>query len=301
MGFPLPRAGEVTEATSGPISTSGQMDILFETDIGRWTAETIAGSYGSQLVIDDDGAWSYVADSENPAIDALDDGETLTEVFTVTWDGGTTTVTITINGVTDPPCFVTGTEVDTPFGPRRVEDLRIGDLVLTRDGGPQPVRWIGSTNVHAAQNDPDMQPVRITAGALGEGLPTRDILVSPMHRVVIRRPQVPLLFGETEVLCPARHMVDNFTVFQSDTGPVTYFHLFFDQHQILTTSGCDSESFYPGHIGLDGFAQQTREELYRLFPDLRALPETYGRTARTVLKGYEAGLLGAIPTLKTAA
>ncbi len=278
--------------TGGLLITTGQMDILLQSDIGRWTAETIPGSYGSELVIDANGAWTYTADNDHPAIDALNDGETLTEVFTVTWDGGTTTVTITINGVTDPPCFVEGTLVDTPRGPRPVQDLRVGDLVLTRDDGAQPIRWIGATTVEPLADDMTLQPVRLKKDALGAGVPDRDVCVSPMHRVLIRTPQVPLLTGADEVLCPARHLVNGRTVFQADTGPVTYFHLFFDTHQILTSCALESESFFPGHVGLDGFAAATREELFRLFPDLRSLPETYGRTARTVLRGYEARLIG---------
>ena len=294
MGFPLPSSGSVTEADNSvdTISTTGQMDILLESDVNRWVAETLPGSYGSQLVIDQNGAWTYTADNNHPAIDALNDGETLTEVFTVTWDGGTQTVTITINGTTDPPCFVAGTEVDTPFGARKVDDLRVGDLVLTRDAGPQPVRWIGSTTVVPEGSEENLRPVRIRAGALGPGVPDRDLEVSPLHRMLVRTPQVPLFFGASEVLCAARHLVDGHGIQVSDGGPVTYYHLFFDTHQVITTHGCESESFFPGHIGLDAFAEETREELFRLFPDLRSLPGSYGRTARDVLRGYEGRLLG---------
>jgi len=197
MGVPLADSGSVTEqpGPGGLLVTSGQMDILFQSDAGRWTAEAITGAYDSTLVIDADGAWSYSADNDHPAIDALDDGETLTEVFTVTWDGGTQTITITINGRTDPPCFVAGTEVDTPFGPRKVDDLKPGDFVLTRDAGPQAIRWIGATTVTPEGVDDGLRPVRIRAGALGPGIPDRDLEVSPLHRILIRAPQVPLLFG----------------------------------------------------------------------------------------------------------
>ena len=65
----------------------------------------------------------------------------------------------------------------------------------------------------------------------------------------------------------------------------------FEEHQVLVSSGCDSESFYPGAIGLDGFEDKTREEVLGLFPELRVLLENYGRLARPVVKKHEANLV----------
>ena len=64
-----------------------------------------------------------------------------------------------------PPCFTPGTLITTPEGPRRVEEIRVGDLVTTMDHGPQPVRWIGRRTVGAMDG---FAPVRIEAGALGK-------------------------------------------------------------------------------------------------------------------------------------
>lgn len=296
MGIPLPDTGEVTEdvgVVGGLIGTSGDIDIWLVDDTGEWTAETLTGSYGSTLVIDDDGNWTYTATNDHPAIDALNDGETLTEVFTVTSTYGSSTITITINGTTDPPCFAAGTLIDTPFGPRAVENLRAGDLVVTKDQGVQAVRWVGGTEVLI--RDPEtahkFQPVRIRAGAFGPGVPARDLVLSPMHRVVISHPDVPLLFGESEVLCAAQSLVNGFSIVQEPVDRVTYVHLLFDDHQVVTSSGCASESFYPGTVGMDGLDLGQREELFTLFPDLRSLPQSYGPAARMVLKGYEARLL----------
>ncbi|PSL18174.1 Hint domain-containing protein [Shimia abyssi] len=298
MGVPIPETGEVTEdedVVGGLISTSGNANVdIFGFEVeGTWTAETITGAYGSQLVINSAGNWVYQADNSNATIQALDDGETLVEVFTVTSTSGTTTVTITINGTTDPPCFVRGTLVETPAGARAVEELQAGDWVLTRDQGPQQIRWIGASAVDTRNKEraEQLRPVRIRAGAFGPGVPERDLLVSPQHRILIDRPDMDLLFGASEVLCAAHHLVNGFSIVQEPGDLVIYHHLLFDAHQVVMSSGCASESFFPGHVGMDRFHDSTREELFSLFPELRALPESYGPPARQVLRAYEARLV----------
>jgi hypothetical protein len=122
-------------------------------------------------------------------------------------------------------------------------------------------------------------------------MPARDILLSPMHRVLLQGPDVEMLTGVSEVLCPVGQLVNGQTILREGVGEVSYHHLLFDDHQVLSSSGCDSESFYPGRVGLDRFEDQTREEVFGLFPELRSLPESYGRAARYVTRGYEAELL----------
>lgn len=296
MGIPVPDSGSVTEDEGGGgglLTVSGDVDYLFGDDTGEWTAETITGAYGSELVIDEDGNWTYTADNSDAEIQALDSGETLTEVFTVTSENGTTTITITINGQDEPPCFVAGTLIDTPRGPRPVETLTAGDEVLTRDSGVQVVRWAGARQLDltAGAAADKLRPVRLRAGALGPGVPERDILLSPMHRVLIRDPAVALLTGTQEVLCPVTHLINGRTVLRERAPQVSYHHLLFDSHQVLCASGCDSESFYPGAVGLAGFDEPTREEVLALFPGLRSLPASYGAAARQVVRRHEALLL----------
>ncbi|MCG6903093.1 MAG: Hint domain-containing protein [Rhodobacter sp.] len=298
MGFPLTDSGDVTEdvgVVGGFLTASGDIDFgpLFNDDAGLWTAETISGAYGSQLVIDADGVWTYTADNADATIQALDTGDSITEVFTVTSTRGTSTITITINGTDEPPCFVSGTLVDTPHGPRPIEDLRAGDAVLTRDNGVQVIRWTGARHIALGgdtETEP-LQPIRLRKDCFGPGVPDRDLLLSPMHRVLLRDPIIPLLTGTDEVLCAVRHLVNGQTIVREAVGDVRYHHLLFDDHQVLSTSGCGSESFYPGRVGLEGFADETRNEVLTLFPDLRSLPESYGHTARRVVKKHEAVLL----------
>ncbi|MDP2495066.1 Hint domain-containing protein [Shimia thalassica] len=296
MGFPVADTGEVTEdsdVVGGLLTTSGDIDYLLGSDAGQWTAETISGSYGSSLVIDVDGNWTYTALNDHPDIEELEDGDTLIEVFNVTSNAGGSTVTITINGATDPPCFVSGTLINTPSGPRPVETLQIGDLVLTRDDGPQPIRWIAGARVDLTQPEfgKKFQPIRLAAHALGPGIPDRDLLLSPQHRVVISHSETSLLFGEREVLCAASHLVNGDTITRGTADEVTYFHILFDCHQVITSNGCASESFFPGDVGLDRLAISHQDELFTLFPELRSLPQSYGRTARMSLRAYEARLI----------
>jgi len=295
MGIPVPDTGEVTEDTGvvgGFITATGDIDYLLGDDTGDWTAETISGSYGT-LVIDADGVWTYTADNSDPTIQALDAGDTLTEVFDVTSSGGDSTITLTINGADEPPCFTRGTLIDTPFGPRPVECLRAGDPVLSADNGIQVIRWIGSRKLRLAGriSDQNLCPVRLKAHSICPGVPACDVLVSPMHRIVIGGAQTELLFGQAEVLTAARHLVNGRTIFEEDVREVEYFHLLFDSHQILLCHDLKSESLYPGEIGLAGFDETARDEVFGLFPGLRARPQIYGPTARHVLKRYETWLL----------
>ncbi len=298
MGFPQPDTGAVTEdagVVGGFLTTSGDIDFgpFFNNDAGQWTAQTLSGAYGSTLVIDSDGNWSYSANNSNASIQALDSGDTLTEVFTVNSTQGTSTITITINGVDEPPCFVSGTLIDTPYGPRAIETLKAGDEVLTRDNGVQKISWAGTRRLDlgATAAREALRPIRLRKDALGPGLPERDLLLSPMHRVLIKDPALSVLTGVDEVFCAAKHLVNGQTILKEEACDVGYHHLMFEQHQVLMSSGCQSESFLPGVVGMGGFEDETREEVLTLFPELRALPESYGQTARPVVKAHEAALI----------
>lgn len=297
MGFPLPDTGSVTEDVDvgGLLIATGDADFgpLFNNDAGAWTAETLTGAYDSQLTINEDGEWTYQADNDNAAIQALDAGETLTEVFTISSTAGTTTVTITINGADEPPCFVSGTYLDTPSGPRAVETLKPGDRVLTRDDGPQTVRWVGRVTLDIADAGAaaHLAPIRVARDAIAPGVPDRDVLFSPMHRVLLNAPDAALLFGGDEVLCAIKHLVNGTTIRAETTGAVTYVHVLFDRHQLVKSHGFVSESFLPGPVGLAALEAPTRDEVFELFPELRGLPSGYGPAARQVLRGYEAKLL----------
>lgn len=173
----------------------------------------------------------------------------------------------------EAPCFARGTLIATPTGEVRVEDLRVGDLVLTKDHGPQPLRWVGSARINAigfANND-KIRPIRILAGALGPNRPRQDLLVSPQHRVLVSSKIAMRMFDKAEVLVAAKQLleVEGISVAR-DVDYVEYFHILFDQHEIVYSNGAETESLYTGPQALKALGAEVAEEIYSLFPDLRA-------------------------------
>lgn len=183
-------------------------------------------------------------------------------------------------------CFTPGTRIATPQGARDIATLRVGDLVMTRDHGLQPIRWIKSRTVAATGT---FAPVRIRPGVV-TGL-ERDLLVSPQHRMLFQGYRAELLFGEREVLIAAKHLIDGHAVTQDTADAVTYIHMMFDAHEVVYAEGAATESFHPGSLGLTAIQDAAREELFAIFPDLRSDLNHYGDTARRCLKRHEAELL----------
>ena len=164
-------------------------------------------------------------------------------------------------------CFLAGTRIATPSGPVAVEDLRPGDLVLTRDAGPQPVLWVSADHVDAARLDrcPNLRPVKFARGALGPDCPHRSVMVSAQHRVMIRDDE------GAEVLAAARHLAEagmpGVRVIQRP-APFTLVHLALADHHILLAEGAPMESFFPGPMALHALRPADRARLIAVFPDL---------------------------------
>jgi Hint domain len=191
-------------------------------------------------------------------------------------------------------CFTVGTLIDTPDGPRPVEDLRPGDLVLTADDGPQPIRWIGRRTVRRAElaADTRLWPVTILAGAFGPGQPSRDLSVSRQHRILRSGWACELHFGEAEVLVPAHRLANGRTVrLDLPDRDVTYVHFLCDRHQIVTAEGLATESFYPSALSLRGVAAEAQAELLLIFPELLAMTSGPLDLARPVVDGKLARLV----------
>ena len=182
-------------------------------------------------------------------------------------------------------CFTAGTLIDVPGGRVAVERLVPGDLVVTRDHGAQPLRWVGRA-VRAARGKD--APVEIVAGTFGDHGTVR---LSPNHRVMVTGARAELLFGEAEVLVKAKHLVDGRAVRIVEGGEVSYLHLLFDRHEVVTANGLPCESYYPGDQTLGAFDAEVREEILTLFPALREDVGAFGPLVRAEVKGCEARLL----------
>ena len=117
------------------------------------------------------------------------------------------------------------------------------------------------------------------------------LLVSPQHRLLFTGYRAQLLFGESEVLVAAKHLVDGKDVRVAEREKVTYFHMMLDRHEVVYAEGAATESFHAGDIGISAISDQSREEMFRVFPQLRSNVGAYGDTARICLKRHEARLL----------
>ena len=248
-------------------------------DTGAITVDGCAGDETTGDTLDLAGRvpdWRVVRDA------ATDDG-TGSFSGSVVLDDGTT---LTFSEIERIICFTPGTAIATPRGARAIETLNVGDMVVTRDHGLQPIRWIQSRTVPATGN---LAPVRIRPGAV-VGL-EKDLIVSPQHRMLFTGYRSELLFGEREVLMPAIHLVDHKMVTREEGGTITYIHMMFDSHEVVYADGAASESFHPGEDSIKGITDLARTELFDIFPELRSNVGHYGAAARRCLKRHEARML----------
>lgn len=170
------------------------------------------------------------------------------------------------------PCFTPGTLIATERGQRPVETLRRGDKVVTRDNGLKRIYWIGRRDVSRAElrHTKGLQPILIRAGAFGEGVPSRDMLVSPSHRFLRHRP-VSGTGATEEILVAARRLLDRRSISAAQTLGVSYIHLLCDRHQVILANGAWTESFHPDDRVLPSMDHGHRRELLSLFPEIATI------------------------------
>ncbi|MEL6643218.1 MAG: Hint domain-containing protein [Pseudomonadota bacterium] len=203
-----------------------------------------------------------------------------------------------LNRISDGPtgviCFAAGTVLRTPQGDRLVEDLAEGDAIDTKDGGAQDIAWIGHRRMTGARLHamPELRPIRIRSGALGNDDPRGDLIVSPRHRVLVAGPVAQALFNTDEVLVAAEDLVNDRSVIR-DHGlrEVTYIHLLLPRHHVVWANGVETESFHPASTDLATVANDQRSRLAEIIPGIEADPQCYGATARRELSKSEAAIL----------
>jgi autotransporter passenger strand-loop-strand repeat protein len=156
----------------------------------------------------------------------LPDGTT----FALQPDAGLGTLVL----ASDIPCFAAGTRIRTETGDIAVEDLKPGDRIVTRDGPPQPITWIGHRHVRPARHPRPQQvrPVRIEAHAFGPNEPQAALRLSPDHAI----------FAEG-VLIPVKHLINGETILQVDVESITYFHIELAEHAVVLAEGLPAESY----------------------------------------------------------
>jgi hypothetical protein len=225
--------------------------VLFEAGVGSETLGlavpvamngTIKG-FGSTTTIDLLAIKNTVSQTEtyNPATHVLTVSDQGTVEATLTFDSSNTVSSFFLKpdaagtGTDVVACYAEGTRVATWRGEVEVERLQVGDLLVTMSGALRPIRWIGRRSYAApfVAANPHLHPVRLRRDALGKGLPQRDLLLSPLHAI--------LLDG---VLVPVGTLVNGTTVVRERApGNVTYLHIELASHDVILAEGLPSETF----------------------------------------------------------
>ncbi|MEM8690859.1 MAG: Hint domain-containing protein [Pseudomonadota bacterium] len=267
-------------AGSDTIDTGDDADLIF---VG--SGDVINGGEGG-----DDNDTLFISDLD--ATVAFDPMES--EAGTVTFGDGSTATFQNIENVVIP-CFTPGSIAETMHGPVAVEKLAVGDLVMTRDNGVQPIRWIGHKHLPVATliSNPRLRPILIRQDGLAPSVPNRDMVISPQHRIMIENQAAELWLGEREILVKARHLthrpgIDTITPKEG----VTYIHLLFDRHEIIRVDETWTESFQPGDMVENDDEKEIFAELLELFPDIaRREGRKAFASARPTAKHHEAVLI----------
>ena len=182
-------------------------------------------------------------------------------------------------------CFAAGTLIDTPNGPRPVETLEPGDLVVVSGGESQPILWCGCSEMQWPGSPENQLPYSIAKGALKNGLPKRDLVVSPQHKILMQGREVQELYGVPEVLAPVKGLdgLQGVRLMQGKKS-VVYYHILLERHEVLLSEGAPTESFYPGKMAVQMVGKAHMRKIESLFPGVSVDPENcYGPQARLCL------------------
>ncbi len=272
----------VTDQNDNGVIGTGQGDTVGGFAVTNvWVGDTITVRINGQNVVIT--GVTFYRDGAAPVFMPTD-GTTL---VTSSFQSSTFVETSTEYVLPPVPCFVAGTMIFTAKGPRAVETLQPGDMLLTRDCGMRPVRWVGQVTVDGRGRH---APIRFMPDIYGN---SRALLVSPNHRMLITGWKAELYFGEHEILIPAKKLVNGETVCISPCEKVTYLHVLLDRHEVIYAEGAATESLHPGDF-LIGSESVTKSEIMTLFPELATdLGRRHWKSVRSIAQSREAVLLAA--------
>ena len=216
---------------------------------------------------------ALVTATEGPAIGltSTDIGQAGAGSSLETTDGGGSYDTQDTPDPGNVTCFTTGTRITTKDGAIPVEHLVQGMQVLTHDGSYKPLQKVFRRAIDSAtlRAHPKLYPVRICAGAMGGGLPRRDMLVSRQHRMLVSSPIAQRMFDTASVLVAAIKLTEMPGIYvDTSVTSVDYFHLLFDDHEVVFAEDTPSESFFLGAEAIKSLPRDSLLELQTLFPDL---------------------------------
>jgi hypothetical protein len=165
-------------------------------------------------------------------------------------------------GVQIVPCYCPGTLIRTDSGDVPVESLAIGDGVVTVSGESRAIKWIGRRVVSTVFAEPlRFLPIRIKVSALADNVPSRDLLLSPDHAVLV-----------DDVLIQAGALVNGTSVVRANDMPVTftYYHVELDDHSLILAENTLAETFVDN---VDRMAFDNWADYEALYPDGKPIVE----------------------------
>ncbi|MGB3278051.1 MAG: Hint domain-containing protein [Pseudorhodobacter sp.] len=182
-------------------------------------------------------------------------------------------------------CYAAGTRIAARQGEVLVEDLRLGDRVATADNGFQPIRFLQRKIQHLQGGDGTTKPIMIGAGALGDGYPRQNLVVSQNHRIVLGGQKKLAGMVMNEAFAPAKSLI-SMPKIRPVFGwkQVIWVHFAFEKHQVVFANGTLSESFYPGPVGVQALTPHERAVLDRVLPGGAAGVEGTARVCLSVGK-----------------
>jgi len=245
--------------------TDSVVDVNFEDatgvlkldDIGGFAGTIVSFRKGDSFVITG-GTLSNLGVTGEYTLTVSDSGNGGTDQITFSSGIGVSGFNIVNNNTIQVACFVRGTRIETETGLVTVEELRVGDRVITEAGACEPIVWIGqrTVNCRAHPKPKSVWPVRVARGAFGRNVPLRDLYLSPDHAVLV-----------DGVLIPVKLLVNGAGIVQVRRSAVTYFHIELPVHAVILAEGLTAESYLDLGDRAD-FASES--ETIRLFPDFAA-------------------------------